>query len=730
MVSRTAVSMPKKDFKEFTVDAALLRELGERLVGKPHVALAELVKNSYDADATEVHITFDDSSITVSDNGDGMSRNDFIDYWLRIGTTHKQEKMETARNRMVTGSKGIGRLAVQFLGDGLELVSRKLDEATFKANVDWDRARKSGELIRAGADIFPAANIYFASSYSYGTSVKITGLKQEWDAARLKDLARELWFLKPPEKLLDDLGEEDKFVITVHGLPDEAREAFSEQMGKALDNWIAVIEGRLKSGRAGGATQVKVSFRDGERHRAEYKQQSGLLDKVSFKIYVFKLSGKQAGGIGVHEAREYFKKFGGIHIYDNSFRLPFYGGDEQDWLQLEIAHSHRLNRSLLLPAELQVQSGLNDLPTNSRIFGIAGISTSHERRTASKKDIDTGNYLNVQVTRDRLIDNDAFAELQNCVRWAMDYYAMRSYERRQRVIAAEKLEIPSTDEKISEIREQIFQLSMRVPERLKQEVVSVSNRFEELERLEQQRKDGINAERILLATLATTGMAAIAMEHESGKEISALNEIRHQLSGSKSTIHSESLIEAIDAWAVRSAKVRKLFSPLMNEYDREKRNKYKVKKVIERIVINSEALLRNVYIDCTGVNRDVTFPIATLAAWNAIFQNIFINSVNAMIDSKVKTICCVSRDYGKSKAIYILDTGVGVDLHDSEELFKPFVRRLEIPEERKALGLGGMGIGLTIVKMVSDSLDCDISFVKPFDGFNTAFKIEWDVEGK
>ena len=42
----------------FTIDAALLRELGERLVGKPHIALAELVKNSYDADATEVTIKF------------------------------------------------------------------------------------------------------------------------------------------------------------------------------------------------------------------------------------------------------------------------------------------------------------------------------------------------------------------------------------------------------------------------------------------------------------------------------------------------------------------------------------------------------------------------------------------------------------------------------------------------------------------------------------------------
>ena len=63
----------------FTIDAELLRELGERLVGKPHIALAELVKNSYDADATEVTIKFapNKDSIEIRDNGHGMTFDEF-----------------------------------------------------------------------------------------------------------------------------------------------------------------------------------------------------------------------------------------------------------------------------------------------------------------------------------------------------------------------------------------------------------------------------------------------------------------------------------------------------------------------------------------------------------------------------------------------------------------------------------------------------------------------------
>lgn len=712
----------------FTVDAALLRELGERLVGKPEVALAELVKNSYDADATEVSILFEADSITISDNGDGMSRVEFVDCWLRVGTTHKQKKEFTDLGRSVTGSKGVGRLSAQFLGDRIEIVSKKYDGSrAFKALVDWREAREAGSLVRAGADVYDDVDVgLIGGCYEFGTSVKIYGLKREWDSKSLRDLARELWFLRPPEKLLDSLDDVEKFDVVVEGLPDDALSAFSDQMDRALDNWIAVIEGKLVDGKSGGANKLRVRFSDGEVYVADYDVKRRSLDRVSFKIFVFNLAGKQAGGVDVNSARRYFKKFGGVHIYDNKFRLPFYGGDEQDWLGLETDHSHRLNRSKLLPDEFQVQSGLNDLPTNGRIFGVVQISTSHERNTASARDLNSGNYLNVQVTRDRLIDNDAFEELVHSVRWAIDFYAMRSYERRQKKIAISRLEIPKTEKKISEIREKLFQLSLKVPDSLSKQFDAVSSRFEELEAIEEQRKKAINEERILLAALATTGMAAVAMEHELGKELTALDEIRRRMNSGKVSVQDAELKRAIDAWADRSSKARKLFSPLMNEYDREKRNKYSAQKVVAQVVNNSEALLRGVAVDVKSIPRSIYLPEASFAAWNAIFQNVLINSVNAMIESEDRRIFCFGEAQGKKRAIYVSDTGVGVDLVGSHELFKPFIRRLEIPEERKALGLGGMGMGLTIVKMVADSVGCNVCFVEPVDGYSTSFKLEWE----
>ena len=106
----------------FSVDAALFRELGERLIGRPHIALAEIIKNSYDADATHVVVRFERDRIEISDDGNGMTPTQFLNLWMRVGSPHKQsERRSLLLKRPLTGSKGVGRLAAQFLAQELEL---------------------------------------------------------------------------------------------------------------------------------------------------------------------------------------------------------------------------------------------------------------------------------------------------------------------------------------------------------------------------------------------------------------------------------------------------------------------------------------------------------------------------------------------------------------------------------------------------------------------------------
>ena len=106
----------------FQTQGRLLQELGERLVAKTDVALLELIKNAYDADASRCEVKVDDESVEISDDGHGMTEDDFLDKWMHIATPDKQRaRFSRKYRRKVTGSKGIGRFAVRFLGRFLRL---------------------------------------------------------------------------------------------------------------------------------------------------------------------------------------------------------------------------------------------------------------------------------------------------------------------------------------------------------------------------------------------------------------------------------------------------------------------------------------------------------------------------------------------------------------------------------------------------------------------------------
>ena len=140
----------------FAVDSRLLRELGSRLVGKPHIALAELIKNSYDADASQVVIIMRPDRIEVIDNGQGMTFEELRDRWMRIGTTQKASDQFSRRlRRPLTGSKGVGRLAVQLLGNQLllESASDQQPNRMIRVEINWEEAVNAGLLTEATAEV-------------------------------------------------------------------------------------------------------------------------------------------------------------------------------------------------------------------------------------------------------------------------------------------------------------------------------------------------------------------------------------------------------------------------------------------------------------------------------------------------------------------------------------------------------------------------------------------------
>jgi len=124
----SAPSQVERGRLTFSVEARLLRELGERLVRSPEVAIVELVKNAYDADASRCTLRHESGSIWVEDDGHGMTLDEFRTVWMRVGTSSKESTATSRRfGRETTGEKGIGRFAVRFLGPSLALESIAYD---------------------------------------------------------------------------------------------------------------------------------------------------------------------------------------------------------------------------------------------------------------------------------------------------------------------------------------------------------------------------------------------------------------------------------------------------------------------------------------------------------------------------------------------------------------------------------------------------------------------------
>jgi hypothetical protein len=460
----------------FAIDSQLLRELGARLVGKPHIAIAELIKNSYDADATQVQIIMREDRIEIVDNGQGMTFEELRDRWMRIGTAQKaSERVSRRLGRPLTGSKGVGRLAVQLLGTQLllESASDQQPNHIIKATVNWDEAVNAGLLTQATADVFEQEGTPdFPGGSEHGTRVVITALQQQWNSRTLRDVAREIWPLEPPFKTDSDESV-DAFAVQLDTGQKWQEKIFDEQMRAVLQIWTSRIVGELlpmgakiprdsvevqrpriegsdplnisdeaadlllpaPSDAPGSSRIVRLSlnFDDGNREIIHYVLNDCALDRLNFEIRVFNLKYRQPAGIPVQEARSYLRRFGGVHIYDAGFHLPYYGADT-DWLHIEMDHSHRLSVSKLLPKELiqgsDAVNPLNYLPTNSRLFGVVEVDTSHElRASAMMGSAAIREALSIQLTRDRLADTQGYRSLVQLTRFAVDFYAIREAQR-------------------------------------------------------------------------------------------------------------------------------------------------------------------------------------------------------------------------------------------------------------------------------------------------------------
>ena len=139
----------------FRPRARILQLLGDELIGSPRLAVFELVKNAYDADAETVRVVLNnidrvDASIVVEDDGDGMTLETIRDIWLVPGHDHRARQRKASKrtrlNRLPLGEKGVGRFAAHKLGNRIELITRATEGPERVVSIDWAALTRHQDL--------------------------------------------------------------------------------------------------------------------------------------------------------------------------------------------------------------------------------------------------------------------------------------------------------------------------------------------------------------------------------------------------------------------------------------------------------------------------------------------------------------------------------------------------------------------------------------------------------
>ena len=377
----------KKQKYSFRPRARLLQILGDQLIGSSRLAVFELVKNAYDADANEVTITLNEidqvtRSIIVQDDGDGMSLSTIKDIWLVPAHDHKalqrSRLQRTPKGRLPLGEKGVGRFAVHKLGDRIELVTRAKGQSEIVVTIDWDEQIRKKYLSDTDIKVVSRKPIVFTGSRT-GTKLTISRLREAtgWSRGEVRRLLRQITSISSPFQKASDSF---RTVLKVPDHPDwvdklpdvEALLArapwhFSFTFFKGVLEWkysFRGVHGIKVEPRSNGAKDQKlllppVKDRDqwqerdstkADRTRKAVVAPSEMTDgigPVKGEFYIFDRDRAVLSQLGdAQMMKGFMDENGGVRIYRDDIRVYNYGEPDDDWLNLDLARVNTPTRNI------------------------------------------------------------------------------------------------------------------------------------------------------------------------------------------------------------------------------------------------------------------------------------------------------------------------------------------------------------------------------------------------
>ena len=682
-------------------DVSTFRLIGRDLITDRITALFELVKNSYDANAKNVVVSFENVAagengavITIGDDGYGMSFADIRDKWMVIGTSSKRKEPYTPEpfHRKCVGEKGIGRFAVDKLGDKVSIVTKKADDSEWlKVDIDWTvYYSNSDSNITLFTDVenkysyLPAKN-----TLESGTKLIITDIREVWTKTDIERFVSEVSKIVSPYVNLS-------YPFQVHV--------------KAPSFGIDTVATRNRNDVNIATVSFTIDFNDKEETQecVYFDEKKGTIEKDSVSIKPF-------GGIKMTvyyfddlARRRYRKEFpnneiDGIKIYrDGIITTPFAESKNKDDEKRDV-----------LGIDKRVWENIFDRVSSREIIGIVEIT-----KEGNKEIIDATN-------RQDFVDNEEYRELKRFVITQLD--AIENYKKFARKNKKKNTQgtLEETGEILQEFITSVETMAKEKPELKKsfEPVIQQARRTDKavksvIKEKKENEEEFARKENIYMSIMSLQEYAI----HITHAVRTTLNKIRDRVEYFKNffpdpnedDLFLEYSKEMYDEFMVLNRVIDYMLSYSQSNLHPEDID---LSVTLTEVLAGYKDLLKS-----SGITLDLSLPKkfelknTNRQFFRDILQNLIDNSIKAVKDSVTKIIKCTVYAEDDDLVILVSDTGYGIPREKREWVFGLYNTTTE--EQ------GGAGIGLYVVKTRVESLKGGVSVIdSEFGDLGTTIKI-------
>jgi hypothetical protein len=375
-----------KHIANFKSRARLLPQLGDMLIKSDDVAFLEILKNSYDANATDVTVLMDNIDnpdngiILIEDNGFGMDIDVILNVWLELGSDFKKRSVsdyklnfdEPRPKRIPIGEKGIGRLGVHKLGNKIELISKKKNRNEVHVNINWEEFNESNTSKKKYIEDIDITVVektepeHFMKKDAEGTFICISSLKSVWTRGKARDIQRSITSISPPFrgtsedfkvefKILDKPGWLED-IITWNQIKDFALYKFDAVISKNhIDKFnyefnpyptFDKVNKRTRMFDSNDSSTSKdelilshhtLKRKDEFNNRVSFSLSPDKIGKIRIEGFVFDLESYVLKEVFDKKGlKEYLKSNSGVKVFRDGLRVYNYGEPDNDWLDLNL----------------------------------------------------------------------------------------------------------------------------------------------------------------------------------------------------------------------------------------------------------------------------------------------------------------------------------------------------------------------------------------------------------